>query len=77
MALHPHRAMLRHQDRAHRIALAGIESGFRQPGLDRSGRRQAPSGVQAGTHAGDDVALGIARPVGNERGLSRLLDSQP
>ena len=66
MALHPHRAVGREQDRACRIALAPVQSGLLQSGLDRSLRRQAMPGVQARAHAGDDVALGIERPVGDE-----------
>ena len=47
MALHPHRAVGRKQDRAGSIALAGVQSGLLQPSLDRIRRRQAPSGVQS------------------------------
>ena len=80
MALHPHRPVGREQDRAGSIALAGVQARFLQLGLDRSGGCQAPPGVQAGAHAGDDAALGIARPVGHEgqiRPPCRHLDQMP
>ena len=66
MALHPHRPVRREQDRTRGIALAGGQAGRVHPGLNGSFRRQAASSVQPGAHAGDDVALGIARPVGDE-----------
>ena len=66
MALHPHRPVGRQQDRAGSIALALVQSGRADLRFDRSVRCQAPPRVQACAHAGDDVALGIARPVGDE-----------
>ena len=60
--------------------MAGVQAGRVQPGLDRSVRCQAPPGVQACAHAGDDVALGIVRPVGDEgqiRPPCRHLDQVP
>ena len=66
VALHPHRAVGREQDRTGRIALTLVQSGLLQSGLDCSLRRQALSVVQARAHAGEDVAFGIERPVGDE-----------
>ena len=66
VALHPHGDMRREQDSAHRVALAGVQPGGVQPRLHRLCRRQAPPCVQARAHAGDNVALGVARPVGDE-----------
>ncbi len=66
MALHPDRDMRREQDSAYGIALAGIQPCRVQPGLDRLCRRQASSGVKPLAHAGDNLALGVACPVGDE-----------
>ena len=58
----------------------GLRPASLQPGLDRGFRRQPMPGVQARAHAGDEVALGGARPVGDEGQVrpSRLrLDQVP
>ena len=67
MPLHTHRDMRREQDYAYGIALAGVQSGRVQPGrLHRICRRQAVPRVQACAHPGDDLALVVARPLGDE-----------